>query len=77
LKPPVERTGMKRKTVPVAGMSCDGCEETVETALLRVDGVAHVTADHETGTVEVVAEDDVTDADVDAAIERAGYEVGE
>lgn len=56
-------------------MSCGGCEQNVENALRNVDGVTQVEADHEAGTVEFVAEDDVTAADFEAAVEQAGYDV--
>lgn len=66
---------MKRETLTVTGMSCDGCERTVENALGTVEGVTRVEADNEAGTVEIVVEDDVAEEDVTAAIERAGFDV--
>ena len=59
-------------TVTVRGMSCDGCEEIVETALMEVNGVESAEADRESETATVEG-----DADVDAlaeAIDFAGYE---
>lgn len=56
-------------------MACDGCEQNVETALQRLDGVSRVEADHEDGAVEVVADDDVADEALQAAVRDAGYEV--
>ncbi|MFB6127558.1 MAG: heavy-metal-associated domain-containing protein [Halolamina sp.] len=66
---------MERKSISVAGMSCDGCEQNVTNALKIIEDMNRVEADHETDTVEIVAGDSVTDDDVRAAIERAGYEV--
>ena len=66
---------MERKTISVTGMSCNGCEQNVETALRNLDGVSRVDADHEADTVDVVLEDEVSDNDVNAAIEQAGYDV--
>ena len=66
---------MERKTLSVAGMSCNGCEQNVTNALTTLDGVNRVEADHEDDTVEVVADDSVSDDDIRAAVERAGYEV--
>ncbi len=66
---------MNRRMIPVTGMSCDGCERTVESALQNLEGITRVEADHEADTVELVAADDVTDADIEAAIENAGYDV--
>lgn len=66
---------MKRETISVTGMSCNGCEQNVESALQNIEGVSRVEADHESDAVEVVLENDVTDEDVHAAIEQAGYDV--
>ncbi|WP_426963462.1 heavy-metal-associated domain-containing protein [Haloparvum alkalitolerans] len=66
---------MERKTISVTGMSCNGCEQNVETALRNLDGVNRVEADHDANTVDVVLEDGVSDDDVNAAIEQAGYDI--
>lgn len=59
------------RTLTVEGMSCGGCEETVEDALREVSGVESATADRETDSATVEG-----DADPDAlvaAVENAGY----
>lgn len=66
---------MERKTIAVTGMSCGGCERNVESAVGNLKGVNRVEANHEGETVEVVLEDDVSDEEVEAAIEDAGFEV--
>ena len=66
---------MERRTVSVTGMSCTGCEQSVESALQKLSGVSRVQADHEAEAVEVVVGDDVSEDDVAAAIEDAGFEV--
>lgn len=66
---------MERRAISVTGMSCNGCEQNVENALQTIEGITRVDADHEDDTVEVVAEDDVGDEDIEAAIEDAGYDV--
>jgi copper chaperone len=66
---------MSRRTISVTDMACTGCEETVEDALEALDGVSSVEADHEADTVEIEADDGVSDDDVAAAIEDAGYDV--
>ncbi|MCD2199748.1 heavy-metal-associated domain-containing protein [Halobacterium sp. KA-4] len=60
------------RTITVEGMSCGGCESTVEDALADVEGVESASADreHDAATVEGDAD---TDALV-AAIEDAGYD---
>ena len=65
---------MERQSFTVTGMACDGCEENVVNNLTSLDGVDSVEADHESDTVEVVAED-VSTSDLTAAIEDAGYDV--
>lgn len=60
------------RTITVEGMSCEGCEQTVEEALEEVSGVESATADNEANTVTVEGEAD-TQMLVDA-IDDAGYE---
>jgi len=60
-------------TLSVSGMSCTGCESTVETAVSDLSGVTGVEADHEAGTVTI--EGDVDDEKLRSAIEDSGYEV--
>ncbi|PSQ55307.1 heavy metal transporter [Halobacteriales archaeon SW_8_68_21] len=66
---------MKRRTLAVTGMSCNGCEQNVENALQSLDGVSRAEADHEADTVGVVVDDAVTDDDLTTAIEGAGYDI--
>ena len=75
LLPPYEHAHMERDTISVSGMSCNGCEQNVENALQKLDGVNRVEADHGGDTVEVVVDDDMADDDVHVAIEQAGYDV--
>ena len=63
---------MPQHEFEVDGMACGGCEENVENAVGDLDGVDHVEADHESGTVEAVAEDE---DEVRTAITDAGYEI--
>lgn len=61
--------------ITVSGMSCEGCEETVEEALTAVPGVTAVEVDRSTeaATIEGSASGDK----LVAAIEEAGYEAAE
>ena len=61
------------RTLAVTGMSCGGCEQNVEDALSALDGVADVAADHESNSVELTTESEVAEADIEAAVEEAGY----
>lgn len=58
-------------TINVEGMSCSGCEGTVEEALAEVAGVSSVDADRESNTVSVEGDADVND--LVRAVEDAGY----
>lgn len=55
-------------------MSCTGCERTVTNAVEQVKGVRRVDADHETGDVEVTAENG-DEAEIRRAIHDAGFDV--
>lgn len=59
----------------VSGMSCNGCEQSVEEALESLDGVNSAEADHEGATVEVVTDGSVSDSALENAVQNAGYEV--
>ncbi|WP_336037959.1 heavy-metal-associated domain-containing protein [Halobacterium yunchengense] len=60
------------QTLTVRGMSCGGCESTVEDALRGVDGVTGASADRETDTATV--EGDADPGALVAAVEDAGYD---
>lgn len=66
---------MESQSFTVTGMSCGGCESNVEENLTTLSGVSEVEADHESDSVEVVADSDVSTDDITAAIEDAGYDV--
>ena len=72
-----ERPTVPTQTFAVEGMSCGGCENTVETVLGRLDGISSVAADHEADTVTIETSGAVSAGDVAAAIEDAGYDVVE
>lgn len=67
---------METLVLQVKGMSCTGCEQRIGAVLRRVEGVREVTADHDTGRVEVRVGPELTDRGVLAErIGVAGYEV--
>lgn len=68
---------MTHKSISVTGMSCGGCEETVENALSELDSVAEVDANNESDSVEVVLDGTIDDSRLRSTIEDAGYEVTE
>ncbi|TNE85757.1 MAG: heavy-metal-associated domain-containing protein [Deltaproteobacteria bacterium] len=60
------------RTYDVTGMTCGGCQRSVERVVGKLDGVLAVRVDLATGKVEV---DGNTDGQtVIAAIEKAGFE---
>lgn len=61
------------QTIRINGMSCDGCERTVQEAIQSVPGVDEVEVDHTTGTASVTGDGD--SQEIHAAIEAAGYEI--
>lgn len=64
---------MAERTLSVTGMACDGCEQSVEEALEALDGVSQVEADHQRETVALTVEGDITESDLAAAVDEAGY----
>lgn len=66
----------RTKVIPTYGMHCSGCEETVTTEVMKLDGVRSVKADHVKKTVTVKYDDKkVTLEQVKAAIVSAGYKL--
>lgn len=63
------------RTYSVPGISCDHCKHAIEGAVARVSGVATVSVDVATKTVEVAG--DAAAAAIRAAIDEAGYDVAE
>jgi copper chaperone CopZ len=61
-------------SIAIGGMSCDGCVASVTRVLSRVPGVRIVKV--AVGSAQVAAEDRVADADLAAAIAKAGFEAG-
>jgi len=67
---------MQQMTLRVIGMSCEGCEDRIKTALNRVDGIRFASADHESERVRVAFDPAVTSSEsVTECIEKAGYKV--
>ena len=67
---------MKTLQLQVAGMTCDGCEGRIGTAVGQLEGVVRTDADHRSGAVIVTIDPGRADeAEVRATIERIGYQV--
>jgi len=64
---------MTTRTYSVPGISCGHCKSAIEGELAPLEGVESAVVDIETKTVTVVGE--ITEAQVRAAVDEAGYEV--
>ena len=64
---------MTSRTYSVLGISCGHCKNAIEGELTPLDGVESALVDIDAKTVTVVGE--ITEADVRAAVDEAGYEV--
>lgn len=62
-----------RQVLAVSGMSCGGCVNSVERALLRVPGVERAVVDLAAG--QAVVEGNVSTEALVNAVQEAGYEV--
>lgn len=69
---------MSEKNINVEGMTCDHCVNAVTEELNKISGVTAVNIELNTDAptpVNVVAGIDISDADITAAIEEAGYSI--
>jgi copper chaperone CopZ len=69
---------MQQITFEVSGMHCGACENRIQRALSRLEGVKRASADHKAGVVRVAL--DPTRTTPEAArqcIEQAGYSIAE
>ncbi len=66
---------MKEIIIKVNGMMCAGCENRVQNAINLLVGISNVTANHEEGTVKILAQENVSLDDIKGAIEDLGFDV--
>ena len=66
---------MKEIFIKVNGMVCTGCENRVKNALLDLDGVESVNADHIKGEVSVKLNGEVDKLAIEEKIEDLGFDV--
>ena len=66
---------MKEIILKIDGMMCEGCENRVKNAIKNIEGVENVTADHNTGKVIVISDNEVSEEIIKEALEDIGYEV--
>ncbi len=65
---------MKKITLSIAGMSCQGCANTVKGALAGVEGVRRADVSLERRQARLVLEDVESVDDLVSAVQEAGYE---
>ena len=63
------------KTIKIEGMMCPHCEAHTKQALEALDGVESAAASHEAGNAVVILAEDIDDAVLTDAVEKAGYKV--
>src|SRR5437588_8475821 len=68
---------MSTLTLPVIGMTCASCASRVEKALAKVPGVREASVNLATEIATVKADAGVKLDAIRAAVEKAGYEVGD
>ena len=61
----------------INGMACEGCENRVKSALLLIDGVESVDANHTTGMVIINLKKDLDIAQIKEKIIDIGYDIVE
>ncbi len=64
---------MTKRTYSVPGISCGHCKAAIEGELAPLEGVESALVDIDAKTVTVIGE--ITEVDVRAAVDEAGYEV--
>lgn len=66
---------MAEKEIKVVGMHCPSCVNAVELCLKDVDGIEDAKADLDSGITKITMSSEVSDADINEAVEEAGFTV--
>ena len=66
---------MSQRTYTVTGMTCGHCVASVTEEVQEIPGVSDVQVDLATGSLRFTSGQPVSDADVKAAVEEAGYQL--
>jgi copper chaperone len=66
---------MSTQTWTVSGMTCSHCVSSVTEEVSELPGVAEVAVDLESGRLTVSSAEPLTEGQVRAAVEEAGYSV--
>ena len=74
---PAPTTGRQEWSLPIEGMSCASCVARVERSLTAVPGVTEASVNLATEAASVRTDGSVALAALRAAVEKAGYSVGQ
>lgn len=69
---------MSIKTINVDGMTCGHCVNAVTEEISKISGVTEVNVDLHAGEISpvtITAGSEISDADIAAAVEEAGYSI--
>lgn len=69
---------MPEKNINVQGMTCDHCVNAVTVEINKISGVTGVNIALNTDAptpVNIVSDNDISDADIKSAVEEAGYTI--
>ena len=66
---------MSLSVITVTGMTCEHCEKAVRAEISAIPGVSQVDVDVASGEVSILAEPAPERADLQAAVEEAGYQL--
>ncbi len=66
---------MKETKIKVKGMVCEGCENRVKNALLTMDGIEKVEANHKEGMVTIITQKEIEKIVIEEKIEDLGFEI--
>lgn len=61
----------------VEGMKCVGCENRIKNALINLDGIENVVANHESKEVKISLNNEVDETIIKETISDLGFEVVE
>jgi len=75
-KPEISMENLVEVTIPVHGMTCEGCENAVKKSVESLAGIGEVTASHMDSTAVVKYDKtQVSQADIEGKVKEAGYTV--
>jgi len=62
--------------ISIEGMTCTGCEETIEGGVMKIEGVSSIEATHTDAKALVVFDEEKTDTTaISESITKSGYKV--